>query len=93
MPAARRDLFDIWVWRGRDYPERGDRLLQQIEKACLKLRRFPALGAPVSRLASDDRRMVINGYSVLYQFDRSTVTIIRVLDQRRLIEAGAFSDD
>ncbi|MCC6789377.1 MAG: type II toxin-antitoxin system RelE/ParE family toxin [Hyphomonadaceae bacterium] len=49
--AARRDLMEIWRWRGRQHPEAGDQILDRIEAACVRLIRFPHLGAPYQRMA------------------------------------------
>jgi toxin ParE1/3/4 len=89
--AARRDLLDIWTWRGRDYPERGDRALDRIETACRRLERFPHLGPPFPRITADARKLSVDGYLVLYRIDPDVVTIVRVVDQRRLIELISFT--
>lgn len=91
--AARRDLLEVWLWRGREFPMRGDKALERIESACLKLRKFPYIGAPAPRLASDARKLLIDGYLAIYRVDEDVVLIMRVLDQRRLMDAGAFSED
>ncbi|KAF0174647.1 MAG: type II toxin-antitoxin system RelE/ParE family toxin [Hyphomonadaceae bacterium] len=90
--AARQDLLDIWAWRGRDHPERGDAALDRIESACARLTRFPHLGPPFPRIAPDARKLTIDGYLALYRIEPDAVLIVRVVDQRRLLEAVAFED-
>lgn len=90
--AARRDLLEIWRWRGRDYPEVGDRALDRIEAAYARLTRFPHLGPPLSRIALDARKLTIDGYLALYRVDVDVVVIVRIVDQRQLLEAATFDE-
>jgi len=90
--AARRDLLEIWRWRGRDHPELGDRALDRIEAACVRLARFPHLGPPFPRIAPDARKLTIDGYLALYRVDANVVIVVRVVDQRQLLEAVAFEE-
>lgn len=91
--AARRDLLEIWAWRAREYPERGDKVLTDIEAACRRLVRFPRLGPPFPRIAPEARKLSIGGYLALYRVEPDAVVIVRVVDQRRLLEAVGFDDD
>ena len=88
--AARRDLLDIWAWRGRDHSELGDQALDRIESACVRLTQFPHLGPPFPRIAPDARKLSIDGYLALYRVLSGTVEVVRVVDQRRLLEAISF---
>lgn len=88
--AARLDLIDIWAWRGRDHPELGDQVLDRIEAACARLVRFPHLGPPFLRIAPDARKLTIDGYLAFYRVSDDAVSIVRVVDQRRLLEAIGF---
>ena len=91
--AARRDLLDIWRWRGRERPELGDAALDRIKSACARLEQFPHLGPPFSRMAPEARKLSVDGYLAFYRVDADAVVIVRVVDQRRLQEAVAFEDD
>jgi len=91
--AARRDLLEIYAWRGRERPELGDQALDRIQTACARLSRLPYLGAPFPRVAPDARKFSIDGYLVLYRVDPDAVLVVRVVDQRRLLEAIAFDVD
>lgn len=92
-PAARRDLLEIWTWRGRELPERGDAVLDRIEAACRRLIRFPFLGPAMPRIAPDARKLSVDGYLALYRITPETIEIVRVVDQRRLIAAIRFEED
>jgi toxin ParE1/3/4 len=91
--AARRDLLEIWAWRGREYPERGDKALDEIERACRRLVRFPRLGPSFARIAPEARKLSVGGYLALYRIDPDAVVIVRVVDQRRLLEAIGFDEN
>ncbi|HRO04381.1 MAG TPA: type II toxin-antitoxin system RelE/ParE family toxin [Terricaulis sp.] len=90
--AARRDLLEIWAWRGRELPERGDRVLDRIEAACMRLARFPELGPPYPRMAPEARKLSIDGYLAFYRVDADAIFIVRVVDQRRLLDAIGFEE-
>lgn len=85
--AARRDLLDIWRWRGREHPELGDQVVDKIANACERLIRFPHLGAPYSRVALEARKLSIDGYLAFYRIADEAIHVMRVVDQRRLLEA------
>jgi len=91
--AARRDLADIWAWRGRERPEAGDHALDRIEAACTRLTRFSYLGQAIPRIAPDARKLSIDGYLALYRIGEDAVEIVRVVDQRRLLEAVKFEEE
>lgn len=84
--AARQDLLAIWAWKGRELSERGDRALDRIEKACLRLRRFPMLGPAAPLIAAQARKLSVDEYLVLYRLETNDVVIVRVVDQRRLLD-------
>ncbi len=90
--AARRDLLDIWAWRGRERPELGDQTLDRIHAACERLTRFPNLGPPFPRMAPEARKFSVDRYLALYRNDPDAIVIVRV-DQRRLLDAVKFEDD
>jgi plasmid stabilization system protein ParE len=87
---AARSL-EIWEWAGRENSERGDRTLDRIEAACKRLQKFPHLGPPFPRIAVDARKLSIDGYLALYRIDSDAITIVRVVDQRRLLDLISFT--
>jgi toxin ParE1/3/4 len=91
--TAKKDLLDIWRWRGREYPERGDAILDAIETACARLQRFPYLGPALPRIAPDARKFSIENYLILYCVRDDELVIVRAVDQRRNLEAIAFDVD
>ncbi len=64
----------------------------RIATACARLVRFPHLGLPFPRVAEDARKLSIDGYLALYRVERDAVVIVRVVDQRRLLEAIGFDE-
>ncbi len=90
--AALQDLSEIYAWRGRDHLERGDAILDRIASACERLTRFPHLGPPFPRMAPDARKLTIDGYLAFYRVDANVVLIVRVVDQRRLLDAISFGE-
>lgn len=91
--AAKRDLLKIWAWKGRERADLGDRALDRIEAACLRLRDHPHLGPPFPRMAADARKLSVDGYLAFYRIDDDAILVVRVIDQRRLLDAIAFEDD
>lgn len=67
--------------------------MDDIEAACLRLIRFPHLGAPYPRMAPEARKLTIDGYLAFYRIDADAIMIVRVVDQRRLLEAISFDTD
>lgn len=91
--VARRDLIDNWLWHGRDVPERGDKVVSRIEDACARLVRFPYLGPPYPRMAADARKLSVDGYLVFYRIETGCVRLMRVVDQRRLLDLIKLESD
>ncbi|MCR6646361.1 MAG: type II toxin-antitoxin system RelE/ParE family toxin [Terricaulis sp.] len=90
--AARRDLLEIWAWCGRERPERGDLMLDRIEAACERLTRFPYLGPAYPRIAPDARKLSVEGYLAFYRVQGDAIFVVRVVDQRRSLEAVSFDE-
>lgn len=84
--AARRDLLSIWAWKGREVPERGDRALDRIEPSSQRLTRFPRLGPTAPHIAPGARKLSVDEYLVLYRIAEDSIVIVRVVDQRMLLE-------
>lgn len=76
-----------------EHQERGDRVLDRIQAACERLTRFPHLGPPYPRMAADARKLSIEGYLAFYRIDADAIFIVRVVDQRRLLESVRFEGD
>jgi len=90
--AARRDLLDIWSWRGRDRPDLGDLVVTRIHAACERLGDRPYLGPAAPQIAPDARKLTIDQYIAIYRVDEAAVRIVRVIDQRRLLSAVSFDE-
>jgi plasmid stabilization system protein ParE len=85
--------LEIWQWRARERQELADQVLDRIYAACTRLRRFPYLGPPFAQIAPQARKLSVDGYLALYRVDAEAVTIVRVIDQRRLLDDVEFSDE
>lgn len=85
--------MQILAWCGRERPELGDRALNQIEAGARRLVRFPQLGPVFPRIAPDARKLSVDRYLVLYRIDVERIFIVRVVDQRMLLEAIEFKED
>ncbi len=90
--AARRDLLDVWAWRGRERPELGDRALDRIHAACERLTRFPKLGPAFPHMALEARKLTIERYLAFYRIDPDAIVVVRVVDQRPLLDAVKFEE-
>lgn len=91
--AARLDLLDIWAWRGRERSELGDKVIDRIEVAAQRLTRFPYLGPAYPRIAVEARKFSVAGYLIFYRVEPDSIFVVRVVDQRRLLDAISFDDE
>lgn len=91
-PAAERDLQEIWGWRGRERPEVGDAVLDRIFHACERLTRFPHLGPAMPRIADNARKLTVERCLVLYRIEPDSIVVVRVVDQRVLLDSVRFAD-
>ena len=77
---AREDLLDIWVLIALENPKLADRILDEIESACLPLRDFPQLGRARLEISSDARSLVVSRWLILYRITLQGVQIVRIVD-------------
>lgn len=90
-PKAKQDLKDIFLYVAvNDNFLSANELLDEIEKPCCKLEKFPRRGHIPSELLSTGIKRYLEihhkHYRIIYEIDLSTVYIHFVLDGRRNIQ-------
>jgi toxin ParE1/3/4 len=87
---ARRDLFEIGDFIGRDKPEAAARWTTQLIAAVDRTALFPASGRIVPEIdRSDIREVVLGIYRIVYQLKGSSMAILAVFESHRLLD-GSF---
>jgi toxin ParE1/3/4 len=83
--AARRDLREIVAYIAKDNPRAALAFGARIERACLRLARFPRLGAVRSVLGQGIRVFPVASYVVYYreESEGDAVRIVRVIHGAR----------
>lgn len=80
---AETDLIDIWTFVAEDNPAAADRLLDQIETACIHLAENPNLGPARPDLAAELRYFIVGNYLLLYRQTKPGIEIVRVVHGAR----------
>ena len=89
LPAAERDLSEIFEYISRDSPSAALSLLDKIDEDVSRLAEFPQLGKTPqdNRLQKLGYKMlIINNYLVFYVLKQKTVEIRRILHGKRKYE-------
>lgn len=87
-PRARADLLDIWNYIAPDNEAAADRLLERIGRVFDMLAHQPHAGRGRPELGVTDlRSFPVGNYVVFYLPEAEAVTIVRVLEGHRDIEA------
>jgi len=84
---ADADLLQIYQYLTERNPTAAESLIRRIDRTFENLMHFPFIGRERSSLARGVRSIVANTYVVFYTVERDRVTIVRVLDGRRDIDA------
>jgi toxin ParE1/3/4 len=87
-PEAERDLFEIWdyVWLAATAAV-ADKQLREIERVCFVLGAWPEYGRARNDVRAGLRSVAVSRYVVFYRVTKSAIEIVRVLDERREVEA------
>jgi toxin ParE1/3/4 len=67
-----------------------DRIIDQIERSCEVLLRFPRGGEACPRLGRDTRWFPSGNYVIIYRPDGDVIQVLRVIHGRRDIDAAFF---
>ena len=89
---AERDMEGIhWYVSQYDCPEAADRLLNRLERTCMKLEELPNRGQVVPELqrvgVTDFRQVHFKPYRIVYQVEGNVVIVLAVLDGRRNLQS------
>ena len=84
-PEAEDDLRDIYGYTRETWDERqADAYGALVDHAFRRIQTFPQIG----RVAADDnpsvREYAVQNHLILYRYDHGTVTILRIVNPRRL---------
>jgi toxin ParE1/3/4 len=92
-PEAERDLFEIWdyVWSAASAAV-ADKQLHEIDRACFVLGAWPEYGRARDDVRLGLRCVSVSRYVVFYRVTMKSIEIVRVLDERRDVDA-IFSED
>jgi toxin ParE1/3/4 len=85
--AADADLLRIYSYLAERNPDAAVSVLRDINDKFVNLCRFPFIGRERASLGSGVRSLVSEPYVIFYAVERDRVTIVRVLDGRRDIDA------
>jgi toxin ParE1/3/4 len=91
-PEAIRDLDQISSYFAERNVESGDRLLGVFDAKCRKLMLFPMMGRSYEDLKLGLRGVPLEGYIILYQVTKETLTVLRVVSGRQNL-TDLFEDD
>ena len=92
-PDAERDIDDIWDYLTTEASIRvADKTVRAIARACRILEKHPVAGRSRDNLISGLRSVLSHPYVVFYRVSAADVQIVRVLHQRRDLEA-IFTDE
>lgn len=90
---AERDIHDIWDYLASEASaDIAEKTVRGIERKCRLLERHPFAGRPRDKLIVGMRSILVHPHVVFYRVTSETVEIVRVLHQRRDIDA-IFADD
>ena len=91
---AERDIDDIWDYLAAHASiELADETVSSLFRTCAKLVGYPFVGRPRDGLIPGLRSILSHPYIVFYRVSGSTIEVVRVLHQRRDIDAIFARDD
>lgn len=85
LPQAIRDVDDIWLYIARHDPDAATRLVERLVSSVARLVDYPESGPARPEIGAGARSVTVGNYLVLYQVERDSVDIVRVVDARRTI--------
>lgn len=86
-PQARQDLYEIrdYIKNELDNPKASAGIVERILKGCSNLKSNPNLGMDLSvkiGRETDLRYLILSNYIAIYRVEKSSVSIIRIMDGR-----------
>jgi toxin ParE1/3/4 len=87
-PEADRDLLDIWAHLSQEISVAiADKQLREIKRLCLAISDWPEYGRAREDVRKGMRSAPIGRYVVFYRPTRDAIELVRVLDERRDVDA------
>lgn len=87
-PEAEQDILDNWRYLAEQASTLvADRQLKSIEATCHSLTKMPFRGRPRGELRPGLRSVLVGSYVAFYRVAATTIDIVRVVHQRRDIQA------
>ncbi len=88
LPGAKLDLLQLHRYVAlNDSPQKADRLIDRLQKACLKLKTMPERGRVLPELERigirEFREIILRPYRIIYSIAKSQVLVYCILDSRR----------
>lgn len=90
--AALEDLEEIFEYLSAFSLEVGERFIEDFERKCDNLVKFPKMGRSYTEFSPDLRGIPIESYMIFYRILSQRIEIIRVLSGYRNLES-VFSDE
>ena len=89
LREAEYDLFEIWehIWMNAS-ARIADNVLKDLHHVCFVLGAWPAYGKARDDVRAGLRSVRVDRYVVFYRIGKSAVEIVRVLDERRDVDAN-----
>lgn len=85
--SAKKDLFDLYYYVAvNDSFQKGDKLIELIEKKCTTLYKNPGRGIKVKEYNDNYPnllKIILKPYNIIYNIENRVVNIIAILDGRR----------
>jgi toxin ParE1/3/4 len=87
-PEAEQDLVAIWIHVAREAsPDVANEQLRSLDRACEALAEWPHSGRARDELFRGVRSIAVEAYVVFYRVEDSAIEIVRVLHERRDVDA------
>jgi toxin ParE1/3/4 len=84
---AKQDLLQIWSYLFEHSPRAADGLVETVDVKLKTLAHLPFIGRDRSSLAPGLRSLVVHPYVLFYTVENDAITLVRVIDGRRDIDA------
>lgn len=80
---AQEDLIEIWRYISADDPASADKVIDEIENACLLIAGNPRIGPARDDIRPGFRYYIVREYLIFYRIRMQGVEVVRVLHGRR----------
>lgn len=96
-PRAQLDRESIAIYLGQECgnPQAAFRAIKNIDETIARIRELPEIGIPIRHdllKNKDYRKIYANPYAIYYRFNAKSLTIYRVVHQRKEIDVYTLVD-